>query len=421
MPDAAGDLPRVLVIGSEPFNPYVGAGVTLSGFFGAWPKDRLADVYEGLADPDLEFCRHYYSLHLKPPFPANRALRQLLLAWRMFRGLADMTVYGGMPSPALRRFVEEFRPDVMFLELSSLATMDLTLSLSRRYGIPFIVHVPDDWMPRWPMNVISQPLYGPATWLINRRLLARLPMLMRRATVRLAISQSLADALAERYGVPFGVAYNCVPPTAWADTPVPERAFGEPIRVVYSGSIFPYGQSESLAEVADAVRALHDDGAPICLDIYTQAAADPALRARYASDPAVRVLPLLPREQFKQNLLDADVLLLPTNFDPTTIAFLRYSMPGKMAEYLMAGRPVLAYGPPEVEQVRYLQARGCGIVVAEHSPTSLCEALRRLATDAELRRDLGARARAAGEVDFDLSSMQEHVAALVTRVAGGVP
>lgn len=399
-------LPRVLVAGGPPFNSTVGAGVTLSGLFGGWPRDRLADAYEGDLTPDPAIAGRFYPLTPRHVTGRNKWTRQARLLGDVVTGRADSSVLIGRVSPALHEFVREFRPEAIFLELSSLSAIDIVLALATHYRIPYAVHVPDDWMPSWPRYAFRSAKARPAVEVLNWRLRRRLRPLMAGARAHFAISDSLGATLSSRYGVPFRTAYNAVDPAGWPDVPPRDPPPGVPVRVVYSGSVFSYGQSESLADVARAVSRLHGEGVPVRLDVYTQHHEDAAVRASLAPGAAVGLYPLVPREALGENLRDADVLLLPVNFDAMTHQFIRYSMPGKMAEYLMAGRALLAYGPPDVEQTRFVQAHDCAYLVPRRDPRALEAALRLLATDAALRAGLGARARRTGLDVFDLREVR---------------
>jgi len=420
--DAAREgLPRVLVVGGPPFNSLVGAGVTLTGLFGGWPRDRLADAYEGDAVPETAICDRFHALSRFPEASSNKWVRQGQILSRLVRRKADASAFFGRVSHDLDAFVREFRPEAIFMELASLAAVDVVIELSRRYRIPYAIHVPDDWMPTWPRYAYRNPAHRPAVEFMNWRLQRRLVPLMRGASATLAISDSLADTLSARYGRPFSVAYNAVDPAAWPASPPREVPPGDPVRLVYSGSVFSYGQSESLFEIGHSVARLAAEGVPVRLDVYTQHHDDPTVRAALPLGAAVALHPLVPRAELGDNLRAADVLLLPTNFDVTSIEFIRHSMPGKMAEYLMAGRALLAYGPSEVEQVRFVQEHGCALVVDHHGAPDLDAAIRRLATDSTLRADLATRARSAGLEVFDLNrvraTFEETMTAMVRRTA----
>jgi glycosyltransferase involved in cell wall biosynthesis len=409
----------VLLVGGPPFNMNIGAGVTLTGLFGGWPRTHLADAYEGDGAYDTAICDRFHSLDRFPGAPSNKWLRQAQILSRLARRRADSSVFVGRVSRGLAEFVEEFQPEALFIELSSLSAIDVVIELSRRYRLPIAVHVPDDWMPTWPRYQYRSPAHRPVVEFLNWRLQRRVKALMRDASAHLAISQSLADTLAARHGRPFHVAYNAADPARWPDIAPRDVPSGEPLRIVYSGSIFSYGQTQSLVETAHAVARLAASGLPVRLDIYSQHHDDAEIRAAIQPGPAVGLYPLVAREALGDNLRAADVLLLPTNFDQTTVDFIRYSMPGKMAEYLMAGRALLAYGPMEVEQVRFVREHDCAVVVSEHRPAALEEAIRTLVEDARLRSRLASRARAVGLEVFDLRRVRANFERVMTAMVRG--
>ncbi|HKP96496.1 MAG TPA: glycosyltransferase [Fibrobacteria bacterium] len=81
-------------------------------------------------------------------------------------------------------------------------------------------------------------------------------------------------------------------------------------------------------------------------------------------------------------------------FQPLSASY-RYSLPGKLFEYIQAGVPVVATALPEIRKV--VEDYGVGICLESYGPESLAAALRRLREDGALyesfRRNL-ARARA---------------------------
>jgi len=166
--------------------------------------------------------------------------------------------------------------------------------------------------------------------------------------------------------------------------------------LLYVGSIFPNAQLDSLIECTQAIAELNDEGFPAQLRIATSTANG----ARFGSRLTRHRSTILDTantddEAFFRNLADADALLLPVNFDPASVDFIRYSMPTKVPAYLNSGTPVLAYGSSETAQMRYAAGSGWGLTVSERSPERLKAAMKRIVTDMSLRQSLSDAARAA--------------------------
>lgn len=84
-------------------------------------------------------------------------------------------------------------------------------------------------------------------------------------------------------------------------------------------------------------------------------------------------------------------------------AFYRGTSPNKFFDYLAAGIPVVNNYPGWLADI--ITRDSCGLAVPPGSPAAMADALQRLAADPSLRAELGARARATGERDFDRSTL----------------
>jgi colanic acid biosynthesis glycosyl transferase WcaI len=90
----------------------------------------------------------------------------------------------------------------------------------------------------------------------------------------------------------------------------------------------------------------------------------------------------------------ADMHLLPQNVGAADLV-----LPSKLSGMLASGRPVIAtcVAGTELEAV----VSQCGIVVPPEDSVGLAAAISRLADDAATRRELGSRARAYAEANFE--------------------
>jgi colanic acid biosynthesis glycosyl transferase WcaI len=110
--------------------------------------------------------------------------------------------------------------------------------------------------------------------------------------------------------------------------------------------------------------------------------------------PNVRFLDLQPRDRLGDFLGLADIHLLPQRADAADLV-----MPSKLTGMLSSGRPVVAGARPETELGQV--AAQCGIAVPPDDPKAFADAVVSLASQPELRRELGLRARRLAEERFD--------------------
>jgi glycosyltransferase involved in cell wall biosynthesis len=403
--------PRLLFITPAAFNRTTGGGVTFGNLFSGWPKDRLATAHSDPVPTTDETCEKYYHLgadelrrwgpleRMAPAAPGAAATAAPAPRSRL-RRMARIAIFGqqlpdsGTLSASLERWIEYFRPEVLYSILGTNGMMQLVLAVQRRFRLPLVVHFMDDW----PEASYRGGLISPFERQRMQRLLRET---LERATLRLGICEAMCEAYSARYGVPFQAFHNAVDVARWSGVAVERR----PKEVVYIGSIFAAAQLESLVDCCQAAARLRDEG--VRLSIYSPAMYAEAHRRRLVVADNIALHDTISDDAaFFRRIASADVLLLPVNFDAATVRYIRYSMPTKLPAYLFSGTPILAYGPAEVAQVSYLVKEDAALVVRERGVERVAENLRRLLGDEDLRARLGSNARRLALERHDLRAVR---------------
>jgi glycosyltransferase involved in cell wall biosynthesis len=123
--------------------------------------------------------------------------------------------------------------------------------------------------------------------------------------------------------------------------------------------------------------------------------------------PNLRVMPFQPFADLPDVLGAADVLVVL--LEPSAGAF---SVPSKVLTYLCAGKPLLAFVPPEnLAAVVVAERAEAGIVVTEED--MFVESALRLARDADLRERLGRSGRDYAELNFDIDRIASEFESLM--------
>lgn len=399
--------PKILFITPCAFNAATGGGVTFSGLFRGWPKEALATVTGDDVPVSTDVCERYYFLtdeeiSFIPPFhrlkkfaarPGNAAaaaapgtarfprLKRLARSALGPAGIPDR----GRLSPALAAFIREFEPDLVYTILGSPGYADLVLAASEAFDLPVAVHFMDEGTadPR------LQGLFGPLLRCLHRRKLAET---VERASLLLAIGEKMAGEYQERFGRAFAHFQHAPDLPAPSSPSADPAAPGTPSRFVYVGAVLPYAQSQALLDFVEAALLLNREGFPARLDVYAPSAL-PFSAERLSGLPMVARHDLPKDDEAFFNVLEeADVLLLPANFDAQSRHFIRLSMPTKVPSFLASGVPILVYGPPDTAQAEDAAGLGWGLVAGKRDPAALAAAMRRMATDMDLRARLSAAA-----------------------------
>jgi glycosyltransferase involved in cell wall biosynthesis len=256
---------------------------------------------------------------------------------------------------------------------------------SRIGGRPLVVYELDEWRA-------SVTTSGGTARLLERMFHARIA---RGASTLWVMSEPLALAMAERYGVEAGVLPHSVDLARFG----PRRLRDRPVRdlaLVYTGAVYG-AQADALARVC---RAAARSALPCRLVVYT-ADDRAALSALGVAGPRVEVREPVSPEEIPAVLALADALVLPLSFELSVRSVVETSLPTKTADYLASGIPILVHAPEYAAVSRLARAEGWGLVVAGASETALVHAIGSLARDGPLCLQLVARARAVAEQRYD--------------------
>lgn len=222
-------------------------------------------------------------------------------------------------------------------------------------------------------------------------------------------NEFLGEELRRRHGVGATVLHNPCDTSNYLDRLVetPREPCGE-VKIVYTGAVYR-AHYDAFHNLLAAIAAL---GRPdIRLHIYTAQARND-LEQKGIRGPVVfhRHRPLSEMPVLHQ---DADMLFLPLAFNSPYPDIVRTSAPGKMGEYLAAGRPIIVHAPPDSYVSWYFGRNECGLVVDQDDPHHLARAIRAAMHDADLRQRVSMRARRQAILDFDLAQVRLKFADLV--------
>ena len=404
--------PKVLIIGQY-FHTESGGGITMTNLFKGWDKEKIASAAENIYDPDFEVCEKYYqlgSLENERKFPFN------LNPWKKYvksgvvqknertNSSANHVRKSGMRNRYLRllhftglyhykrrykisneflRWIREYSPDIIYSQLSSIELIRLVNDLQKRLGLPFAIHIMDDW----PLT-ISQKGFFKSYWfkVVDREL----RQLLSNAKVLMSISEAMSEEYMIRYGHNFIPFHNPIDLKHWSLFSKEHYEFTEPFIILYAGRI-GVGIEKSFFDIAEAIADLNSKGFKIRLHIQAtnfNPVLDELRRFNF-----VKINPTVSYSELPGIFSQSDLLLLPNDFDRKSLSFLKYSMPTKASEYMVSGTPVLLYSSIETAVTTHALKYKWAYVVSEQSRSALESAISELYEKKELRARLGTTAK----------------------------
>ena len=289
----------------------------------------------------------------QPPGRLRGIVGRLGKLYRTLVHLPDAQI-GWLPF-ALRagsRLLRGWKPDIILASGLPITSLLIAARLSAKFNVPWVAELRDLW--------VDAPGYCQPSW--RRRLDRWLERrLLSTASGLVTVSQPLADQLQRRYRRPTAVVTNGFDPhDLAAASGKPSR--GGPLRIVYTGMIYPCRQDpEPLMAALARLGAKAEDVQVPFYGRYLQSVS--AAAARHGVEHLVETHDQVGYHESLRLQQQADVLLLLSECNPEH----RGVYTGKLFEYLGARRPVLAIGTTDNVAAELLLERKAGIVLSDPS------------------------------------------------------
>lgn len=425
--------PKVLIIG-QTFNKNSGGGITISNLFNGWPKDRLAvasnvNLY---IDPDNSICEQYYQLGYNGklhPFPLNLFLPKIRCGsfllknrydieaeqWgyvlkgkykKMYKYLSVLLRHMGIfnllyrlkITPEFSGWVTAFDPDIIYSQLSTLELIRFVTLMHEQFRKPIVLHIMDDWP-----NAIHEPELFFSYW--NRVIDREFRILMDKSSVLMSICESMSEEYKIRYNKEFIPFHNPIQIGKWLPFAKNDWTIKDKFTILYAGRI-GRGIKNSIYDISRAVNNFSKKNDKILFEILTNNFSE--IEKIVELNKHVKWLKPIEYSELPKKFSSVDLLILPEDFDPDSIEFLKYSIQTKVPEYMISGTPIMVYADKRTALAKYAMAEGWAYLVSEHNEILLTRALEELYNDLPLRKRLAERARKVAIQNEDAETVREN-------------
>ena len=407
---------RVLLIGHNVFSNVNNMGKTLTSYFKSFGKDELAQFYIQNKYPSGETsCRKYFRFTdkdaLRSVFSFRSRGKEFILSdegdceWdeRHEEGFVENIYQIGRKRNAftyisrnalwriahwktkkLLSWVNEFNPDVIFFMSGDYSFMyRIALYIAKKTGKPLVVACVDDY---YLYNKNEKSFFGRIQHSGFMRIVRKT---MKEASCILTISDSMKEAYEKLFGKKCHTLH----------TGVKKAEIGSDFpgtKVAYFGNL-GLKRPDQLVEIGLTIKELNLPGLE-GLDVYSNEK-NPALYEKLKESNGVFFHGALKPEEVREKMKECAAIIHTESFDADTVKRTRFSVSTKIAESLMYGPCIIAYGPGSIASIDYLQRHQAAFVIPEKE--QLCNGLKVILTERSLRSIIVRNARKLAEENHD--------------------
>lgn len=407
--------PKILIVGQY-FNVESGGGITMTNLFKGWKIENIAVAGENILNSNFSVCNKYYqlgSLETEKRFPFNlnkwgekiksgvilekktdkssftrvkdreSGFKRMYIRLLNFTGLCHYKRKYKISNEFLK-WINEFSPDVIYSQLSTLELIHLVNDLHQTLKLPIIIHIMDDW----PSIISSE---GPFQKYWHKKIDIEFRELINKASLLMSISDAMTNEYKNRYGETFLPFHNPINLDDWLPFSKNNWDVRSTFKILYAGRIGTANTS-STKMIAETIDYLVSTGLDISFDIYSpDVNSDRADSLHFLK--GVNLKNIVPHSQIPSLLTSYDLLVLPLDFDKESIRFTKLSIPTKASEFMISGTPILVYAPMETAIAKYAAKGQWAYLVTRDKKTAIIEAIKEIYSSPLIREKLGQKAK----------------------------
>ena len=371
-------LPKVLVIDVNAWREDAGSN-TLMEIFRCWDLDRLAVIYTSSQVPNTQVCRNFFQIS------ENQIIRSVLNPMlkvgcvvessneneskdaksereryqkahknhAKWMRLAREVVwkFGHWKTRALKQFVQDFNPDIIFVPIFPSAYMGrIQEHIIKITGKPTVCYLADDnYSYDACMDVID---YVHRFWMRQY-----VGPLARSCNQMFVIVDKEKEDTDLRFGTDSVILTKSID---FKNKTYINRVPNNPIKFVYTGSL-AIGRDKTLACLADTINEINKDNVKAELYIYSQTTPSDDIISRINNGHS-HFCGHVPYQEIEGILQNSDVVVFAEALDGKEANIAKLSFSTKITDYMGNGKCILAIGKHDIAPIDYFNRYKSAIV-----------------------------------------------------------
>ena len=255
-------------------------------------------------------------------------------------------------SKTLNTFLEKVNPDIIYLPIYASPYMcDVQQFIIKKLGVPVVGHISDD-------------VYGypPNASLLSKWYRTRLRKKLRKLIKTCSYLEVFAQNMKEEYERIFNKHCYLIGKGVQIDditsikTSIPQS---KPLHFTYTGNIGD-DRYKSLVDIGKAINEAFGEDKAV-LDIYSATSLTDEMKDAFNQYACVKFHGRINKEEVIKVQQEADFLVHVEGFSSMAIFSARMSFSTKIIDYMMMRKPILAFGPQEVNSIQVLKENQVGL------------------------------------------------------------
>ena len=435
-------LPRVLIYG-ETFRKIGGGGITLNTLFEAWPVENIFMLVERSGQPlDVHFIQYYQVGHLENKsfihklgiltgnksgaFRINKnklektitiqsttlfksnfyfKLKDLFISILNWLGIYGLFFRQNV-SKELIQWINEIKPDIIYFQPSTIQNIKFLTEIHNLTGIPYAIHVMDNILETHThakeisgKNILSVQLF--------------FEELIRKSNLCLGI----CDEMSTQYGIKFNRLFysfqHAVDNKFWFRNYMVRRD-PQPFVILYAGRI-SLGTSQSLFLLAKAIDNCNRNYE--CNFEFQIQGTSPDIKwvKRFSKYKCVKIHDVVPYNSLPERYTEADLLVLPMDFDKKSLTYIKYSMPTKVPEYLVSGVPIFVLAHEITALYKYAKSENWAFINSTEKVKDVEKLLMEIRNNYNKRVEVSEIAKSVGKRNHDIHIVRDSFKQLISK------
>lgn len=392
---------KVLIIGHS-FQE-TGIGITLQNLFSKFPKDTLYCASSTFSKNDAVFKEFYLlgNKEIKISFPFNlfekvhnscilnktnnvseiNKSKKTSFKRNLYMGfvrpiITFLKIYNYrssfVVSNELMQWIRSIQPDIIYSALGSLSITQFIQGIHEKYPqAKLAIHMMDDWLSTQSEQTLFSTHY-------QKQLHQSFNALIHKSSIRIAISEKMAEEYKNQYGFSFSVFHNPVNVDQYLQL---SKDLGEEKikKIVYIGKINK-DNYDVINDIILAVNQINSAKDRLSFHVYTPA--NPIYLKQHLKKSSSLIVHLpISHNKIPSVLANGDLLILPLSFREKSKKYTRFSISTKLTEYMASKTPILVYAPKDIALSEYVIKHKVAVCLTKRNIDLLSTYIDALLTD----------------------------------------